>query len=303
MEYLVGTGGWAYFHTRKKPQLKAYSESFNFTEVNCTFYEYPQPRTVERWRRAVPPDFTFTVRCHQDLTHKIGLRPVDEAYAVFSKMLSICQVLHAPVLHLLTPALQVLDKEKLKQTDDFLSTINTKGIRLAWEARSPMSEELTSLMQDYGIIHSVDLSRENPTYNTDILYTRLFGRGKHNIYQFTDQELEEIEHKAVKCEAKMIMVVFHGLRMSTDASRFKKHVETGQFLPVTAYTGVESARAVLAEDAKFPSTKAELVEHQGWKIIDFTASERVHLSDLLSKLPDRTYNGIWDVVTELEALK
>jgi uncharacterized protein YecE (DUF72 family) len=302
MEYLIGTGGWAYFQTSKKPSLKAYSENFNFAEVNYTFYEYPPPRMVERWRRTVPPDFTFTVRCHQDLTHKIGLKPVDEAYAVFSKMLGICQVLHAPVLHLLTPASQALDTEKLKQAEDFLSTISMKGIRLAWEIRISTSEELASLMQDHGIIHSVDLSKEQPTYNSDILYTRLFGKGKHNIYQFTDQELEEIEQKVAKCEAKTIMVVFHGLRMSTDASRFRKHIETGQFLPVTAYTGVESARAVLAEDAMFPSTRVELVEHQGWKVIDLTANERVHLSDLLSKLPDRTYKGIQDVVEELEAL-
>jgi uncharacterized protein YecE (DUF72 family) len=302
MEYLIGTGGWAYFQTRKKPSLKAYSENFNFAEVNYTFYEYPTPRMVERWRRIVPADFTFTVRCHQDLTHKIGLKTVDEAYAVFSKMLGICQVLHAPVLHLLTPATQPLDTQRLNQAEAFLSTISTKGIRLAWEIRSPISEGLTRLMQDHGIIHSVDLSREQPTHNSEFLYTRLFGKGKHNIYQFTDQELEEIEQTAAKCEAKTMMVVFHGLRMSTDASRFKKHIETGQFLPVTAYTGVESARAVLAEDARFPSTKAELVEHQGWKVIDLTANERIHLSDLLSKLPDRTYEGIQEVVTELEAL-
>jgi uncharacterized protein YecE (DUF72 family) len=302
MEYLIGTGGWAYFQTSKKPSLKAYSESFNFAEVNYTFYEYPQPRMVERWRRTVPPDFTFTVRCHQDLTHKIGLKPVDEAYAVFNKMLGICQVLHAPVLHLLTPASQVLDTERLKQAEGFLSTINTKGIRLAWETRSPASGEVSSLMQDYGIIRSVDLSREQPTYNSTVLYTRLFGKGKHNIYQFTDQELVEIEQKIAKYEAKTAIVAFHGLRMSTDASRFKKHIETGQFLPVTAYIGLESARAVLAEDARFPSTKAQLVEHQGWKVIDLTANERIHLSDLLSKLPDRIYKGTQDVVTELGAL-
>ena len=41
-EYLVGTGGWAYFTVPNKQSLKAYSEIFNFVEVNYTFYEYPQ---------------------------------------------------------------------------------------------------------------------------------------------------------------------------------------------------------------------------------------------------------------------
>jgi uncharacterized protein YecE (DUF72 family) len=83
-DFLVGTGGWAYFKVQNKPSLKAYSEVFNFVEVNYTFYQYPNTRLVEGWRKTVPKDFTFSVRCHQDLTHKIGLKPVDEAYQVLA---------------------------------------------------------------------------------------------------------------------------------------------------------------------------------------------------------------------------
>ena len=41
IDYLVGTGGWGYFNVPNKPRLKAYSEIFNFVEVNNTFYQYP----------------------------------------------------------------------------------------------------------------------------------------------------------------------------------------------------------------------------------------------------------------------
>jgi hypothetical protein len=37
---------------------------------------------------------------------------------------------------------------------------------------------------------------------------------------------------------------------------------TGKFIPVTAFTGVDSARAVLAEDGQFPMSKSELIEKQ-----------------------------------------
>jgi len=63
-DYLVGAGGWAYFEVPNKPFLKAYSEVFNFVEVNHTFYEYPDVRRVERWRRTVPANFAYAVRCH-----------------------------------------------------------------------------------------------------------------------------------------------------------------------------------------------------------------------------------------------
>jgi len=36
-DYLIGTGGWAYFKVPNKPSLKAWS--FDFIEVNQTFYE------------------------------------------------------------------------------------------------------------------------------------------------------------------------------------------------------------------------------------------------------------------------
>ncbi len=298
--HLIGTGGWAYFTVPNEPSLKAYSEIFNFVEVNYTFYKYPSTKMVESWRRTVPKNFTFSVRCHQDLTHRIGLKPVDEAYSVVSQMVSTCRILNAPFLHLLTPKGYILDELQISQAKDFLSTINLKGVRLAWEVRSPITRQLVILMQDFEIVHSVDLSREIPTYESDVVYTRVFGKGKHNIYQFTDGELEEIEQKIVRAEASKVLVTFHGIRMNTDAIRFKKYMETGKFIPVTAYTGTASAEAVLKEDAIFPLTKAELIEHHGWKVMDKTVDERVHLSELLSKIPEKTYSSVKEVAREIE---
>lgn len=298
-QYLIGTGGWAYFPC--KPTLKTYSKAFNFVEVNSTFYEYPDFRTTERWRRTVPTDFTFTVRCHQDLTHRIGLKPVDQAYAVFSQMVGICRVLGAPFLHLLTPASYVLNDMEIDQARDFFSTINLKGVRLAWEIRSSVTPRLITLMRDFGIVHSVDSSKEEPAYKSDVVYTRIFGKGKHNIYQFTDEELGEIDQRIAKAETNKVLVTFHGIRMSGDAARFKKYVETGNFIPVTAFTGIDSAKAVLQEDAEFPSTRAELIEHQGWKVIDLTSDKRVHLSELLSKIPPKAYHSVQEITKEMEA--
>lgn len=299
-EYLIGTGGWSYFKVPSKPSLRAYSEHFNFVEVNYTFYEYPDSRTVERWRQTVPDDFTFAVRCHQDLTHKIELQPTDEAIEVFNRMIWICKILDAPFLHLLTPANYPLDNRKIRQARDFFSTATWKGVQLAWEVRSTITPKLGDLMRDMGIVNSVDLSREKSPQKTDIIYTRLFGKGRHNIYQFTDEELIEIDQKILKAEAKTAIITYHGVRMNSDASRFKHYKETGRFLSVTAFTGIDSISSVLEEDAKFPCTKTELVKHQGWKVVDLTMDRRVHLSEIFSKLHEKTYGNIQEVIKELE---
>jgi uncharacterized protein YecE (DUF72 family) len=299
-EYLVGTGGWAYFKVPDKPSLEAYSEVFSFVEVNHTFYEYPDARLVERWRRIVPEGFTFAVRCHQDLTHRVGLKPVDEAYYVLSRMVAYCGMLDAPYLVLETPARYFFGQEELNRARDFLSSANLRGVRLVWEVRAPMSSAVLDLMRDLDIVECVDLSVEKPSLKSDTVYTRLFGKGKHNRYQFTDKELVDIDHNALGTGAKVVAMSYHGMRMNTDAARFMQYKKTGKFMPVTSFVGVDSARAVLAEDAEFPASKAGLIEDQGWKVIDATPQQRVHLSDLLTKIPEKTYNDIDEVAAELE---
>ena len=64
----------------------------------------------------MPDDYTFAVRCHQDLTHRIGLKPVDEAYFVLGRMISYCGNLDAPFLVLETPARYIMNGEAARAT-------------------------------------------------------------------------------------------------------------------------------------------------------------------------------------------
>jgi uncharacterized protein YecE (DUF72 family) len=297
--YLVGTGGWGYFKVPGKPSLEAYSEVFNFVEVNLTFYEYPNMRRVEKWRRMVPEDFTFSVRCHQDLTHRIGLKPVDEAFYVLSQMVEYCDIMNAPFLVLETPARYVFNQEEVDRARDLFSSANLKGIRLVWEIRAPITRAVVNLMQDFNIVHCVDLSKGKPSFSSDVVYSRLFGKGKHNLYQFTDEELIEIDRNA-QSSHKIIAMSYHSARMNTDAARFMQYKKTGKFMPVTSFTGVDSMRAVLAEDTVFPSSKGELIADQGWKVVDLTSEKRAHLSELLARIPEKTYNDVDEVVQVLE---
>jgi len=66
LRVLVGVGGWAYLPV-EGDKLKACSGLYDFVEVNSTFYMYPSLSTVRSWRRRVPQDFEFTVKCHRDV--------------------------------------------------------------------------------------------------------------------------------------------------------------------------------------------------------------------------------------------
>jgi len=305
--YLVGTGGWAYFQVPGVHPLLAYSKAFDFVEVNSTFYEIPSLKLAQSWRRLVPPSFKFAVRCNKALTHKHKFQPTQEAYEVVEKMTTICNTLKAEILHLQTPPTFQPTKANAELVRNFFSSADLKGIRVALEVRGAkrsLNPDLIETMRDYNMIHCVDLSKdEEPAYKSDILYSRLFGKGPHNIYQPTDEELRKIDKKAFKEDQKTVAVSFHFVRMYKDAGRFKIYKNTGKFPTVTKSTGLGSLMEVLQEDAKFPSSKEELISHQGWKLIDLTKTKRVHASHILQKLPEKTYNSLNEVVQTLESVK
>jgi len=306
-KYQIGAGGWAYFQVPGVHPLVAYSRAFDFVEVNSTFYEMPSLKLTESWRKMVPPKFEFAVRCNKALTHKYKFKPTTEAYEILNRMINICRTLNAEILHLQTPPTFLPTKTNIDQLRNLLSSTDLKGVRLALETRvgkPALNPDLIKAMQDLNMIHCVDLSKdEEPAYKSDILYTRLFGKGSHNIYQPTDEELRKIDQKASRGDHKMVSISFHYIRMYKDAARFKIYKQTGKFPMVTKSTGLSSLEEVLREDAKFPSSKQELIRDQGWKLIDLTETKRVHVSCMLQKLQEKTYNNINEVVQSLESTK
>jgi uncharacterized protein YecE (DUF72 family) len=81
-KYHIGTAGWSYkdwvpsFYPKNQSGgfdwLQFYSHYFNCVEVNSTYYAYISPKVVEGWIRKISDseDFLFTIKLHQDFTHK-----------------------------------------------------------------------------------------------------------------------------------------------------------------------------------------------------------------------------------------
>jgi uncharacterized protein YecE (DUF72 family) len=294
----IGAGGWAYFKVPGLDSLAAYSKAFDFVEVNSTFYTTPSMEMVRSWKQRVPDNFMFSVRCHKDLTNKYMLSPRKESYEILNQSLRICSELKAEILHIQTPPTFNPD-DKRKSILDLLSTIDFGNVKLAWEIRGKVSEGIIELMRDMGIIHCIDISREMPAVDSDVMYTRLFGHGEHNLYQFDDAELLMIDRSAKERGGEKVYLTFHGAKMYSDSARLKAYEKSGKFPKVTKVAGLESLKSVLEEDAVFPATKNELIEKQGWKVFDLTEKEHVHANLLLRKLPDKKYTSVEEVIGNL----
>ncbi|HEX68882.1 MAG TPA: DUF72 domain-containing protein [Candidatus Bathyarchaeota archaeon] len=303
-KYLIGAGGWAYFRVPGVHPLRAYSMAFDFVEVNSTYYRIPDLELVRSWRRIVPEEFEFSVRCHRSVPSKLRTGPNELVFRRFEKIIEICRILGTDLLHVLFQRDNKPTRELADTLRNFLSSVDAKGIRLILEFRGQAAKfdrEFLKLMEDWNMVHCVDLSKgETPAFQTDVLYSRLFGKGEHNIYQPTDEELKEIDKLASEGDHDKVMLCFHFVKMYKDAIRFKIYKQTGSFPMVTSSTGLDSLAEILKEDARFPASKGQLQSSQGWKLIDLTRDKRIRASELLRLLPEKRYGCVEEVINELQ---
>ncbi|MDF1557736.1 MAG: DUF72 domain-containing protein [ANME-2 cluster archaeon] len=299
-DYRIGAGGWGYFKVPGTDPLDAYSRAFDFVEVNTTFYETPFPEVVDSWAKRVPEGFEYSVRSHRDLTHKYMMELTDGSCQLLQDGIGICNRLGSRLLVLETP-LSFDPNRAVKGIHDLLSSVTLGDVQLVWEIRwGPPGDKLVRLMQDFDMVHCVDLSRESgPAFESDIMYSRLFGHGYHNLYQFDDEELFEIDSRVQNSGSGSMYLSFHGGRMYKDAARLKVYCKEGRFPRVTTYNDVEALREILQEDACFPADKQELLGSQGWKVIDLPGDKRVHAHVLLERLEKGIYENVEDVVRVL----
>lgn len=298
-EALIGAGGWGYF----QGGLQAYARGFRFVEVNASFYRsIPEPY-ARRWRAQVPADFTFSMKANRVVSHTDRLHASVGARAAFARDLRTARILRGAFVILETPAgLPIGDQEIAGLRD--LAAMADGPIRIGLEARAygigSLPGPLRAAMEDLRILDVVDLSQARPRVSDEVVYTRLFGPGPHNVYQFDDAELRAIDRDSG--DSVRTAFTFHGVRMYQDAARFLTFKRTGAFPPATAARGLASLEEVLAADARFPASRDDLVLGHGWKVFDVDDATRAHAGTVLDRLPSRVYGDLAEVISELRTL-
>jgi uncharacterized protein YecE (DUF72 family) len=301
-QLLVGAGGWAYFQVPETSSLEAYSQAFDFVELNSSYYELPALSSASEWRKRVPDEFCFSVRCPRIIVDHYGLKLLPGSRGLLERLKEVCKQLQAEVMTVMIRASSPIKENELgPRLNDFLGTFGSDDTLVAVEFRGVRpSDEVLGVMKESGAIHAVDLSNSAPMYEGRVLYSRLFGKGEENIYEFDDRELKEIAQKASAPKFEKSILAFHGVRMYRDAGRVKSFIEKGYFPKITGGVGTDSIREVLSEDARFPTTKSRLLKDQGWKVFQDTDEVR-KISTVLEMLPEGEINSLDDLMIELRS--
>lgn len=286
--------------------MKRYYEKFKLVELNATFYQYPRTSTVEGWREKAPENFEFTVKAHQDISHKYRLKAEKECLEAFQKMKEICSILRAKILLIQTPA--SFRPDKLEDAKNFFSKIKRENLTIVWETRGPawetqeIRQKLADILEKFDIPHVVDPLKSSPVYVGRIAYFRLHGLGERlYYYQYSDEELrrlfEVLEDYGGKAEE--VYVLFNNLSMFDDAVRFKHYIEKGSFPSLTEAVGIESVRQVLSK-TRYPASKSMLIKKVGWKLVEIEKGKQVRLESLLKKVPSKTYRDVDELIKEIK---
>jgi len=285
--------------------MKKYQENFGLVELNTTFYQYPKMSTVFGWRNKAPENFEFTVKAHQDISHKFKFS-IESSVKAFEQMKQICKALKARILLIQTPG--SFRPDKLKDAHEFLDKINREGLVVVWETRgsswdeTATREKLAKMLQELDVSHVTDPFRATPTYTSDVAYFRLHGLGERMYYyQYADEELRRLHEfvKPLEAKGKEVYVLFNNLSMFDDALRFMHYLETKTFPSLTRAVGLESVRKVM-ERTRYPATKSVLLKKLGWRLIEMEERKQVRLNELLKNIPSKAYGSLEEVLREIK---
>jgi uncharacterized protein YecE (DUF72 family) len=167
MAFYLGTSGYAYdewmggiFYPadlKKKDQLRYFATRFPTVEINYTFRRYPSEKTVDAWIAQTPPEFLFTLKANQQITHWRRLADAADPVARFMGVVTRLRERLGVILFQCPPNLP-FDRDVVSSFLDLLPD----GVRCAMELRHPSWEDARDLLRERGVGWCTAESDEQP---------------------------------------------------------------------------------------------------------------------------------------------
>jgi len=173
MNLYVGTSGYSYkewkgsFYPEKIPakdMLRYYSERLSTVEINATFYRMPQKSMLENWKEQVPPNFRFSLKAPQRVTHFKRLKETEEETKYFFETAEVLAHQLGVVLFQLPPNM----KKDLPRLETFLAQLPVQP-RAAFEFRHPswFDDDVLAVLQARNLALVASDTDDMPTTHID----------------------------------------------------------------------------------------------------------------------------------------
>lgn len=180
----IGTSGWSYDHWQgvfyppalsHSGWLQYYAKHFSSVEINNSFYQLPDKKTLLQWHDAVPADFIFTVKASRYITHMKKLSDPEHSVSVFLERMCVLKEKLGPVLFQLPPHWH-FNPERLAAFLDKLSS----DFRYVFEFRdhswhNAQTYQLLAKYKAAFCIFDLDGFLSPREITADLVYVRLHG--------------------------------------------------------------------------------------------------------------------------------
>ncbi len=239
----IGCCGWSYLnehefaHALTKPhrsKLQAYAQLFTAVEINTTFYRLPRLGTATTWRKEadeVAPQFAFTVKAYQGITHLHRFKG-KEVLAQFESLVAICHELRTRVLLFQSPASFKPTKINIDAMQNFFRKVERATLVYVWEPRGSWYDEpglIAEMCESCHLIHCVDPLRNDTALTQRVAYFRLHGFGKPSkySYDFSHEELQRLRAimKALPRKTREAYVFFNNVACYKNGREFAEMME------------------------------------------------------------------------------
>jgi uncharacterized protein YecE (DUF72 family) len=234
---LIGTCGFG------RAKREEYVTVLRVVEIQHTFYDPPQIKTLEKWRSDVPREFEFTLKAWQMITHESSsptykrlkrpltdkeideagfFKPTDTVRDALELTLECAKALKARTILFQCPARFQALPENILNMKQFFSNIDRGDLNFAWEPRGKTWDDIVikEICDELDLWHCVD-PFVHRSVTPDKCYYRLHGRPRWR-YTHDDDELYDLV--SLLPDDKLSYVFFNNITMKDDAVRFKRIV-------------------------------------------------------------------------------
>jgi uncharacterized protein YecE (DUF72 family) len=235
----VGTCG---FGRVKRPD---YFKALPVIEVQHTFYDPPEVKTLEKWRAQAPYDFEFTLKAWQMITHEgtsptyrrmsrplteqeieeVGFfKPTESVQKALTVTLESARALNARTILFQCPARFQPLPENILNLKRFFNEADRGDLNFVWEPRGKWDDDVVrDICEELELWHCVDPIKKR-TVTPERCYYRLHGRG----WRYTYEEDELMDLVSLIPPRRLSYVFFNNITMKDDAVRFRKIVGEAQ---------------------------------------------------------------------------
>ncbi len=217
----IGCSGWFYWHWKgvfypdhltTAQWFRHYTENFKTVELNAPFYKWPRPATVRGWVRNAGPDFRYTVKVNQEITHERRMVRTKRLLKSFYEIGSIlgpqlgCFLFQFPPSYKFTAARL---KSIVSQLDPKWRNVVEFRHKSWWR-----KTVFRAFAQHRIIFCTVSAPRLPETIppEGDIIYLRMHGRTRWYRHDYTTDELTQWAQRLASAGAKEIWVYFNNDR-------------------------------------------------------------------------------------------